>query len=80
MERGSEGGGSGSSLGAVVALLALPSGTVWVAHKGGAVDRYTPAGRRLGGEEAGACITAAACVGRRVWVGFSDGMIRWVGW
>ena len=66
----------GSSLGSIVALLAPPDGSVWVAHKGGTVDRYTAAGRRLGSEECGASVTAAACVGQRVWVGFSDGMIR----
>lgn len=68
------------SVGAIVALLAPPDGSVWVAHASGTVDRYTPAGRRLGTEECGANITAAACVGRRVWLGFSDGMLRWVCW
>lgn len=80
LERG-DGSGAHPALGSIVALLAPPGGAVWVAHKGGAVDRYTGAGRRLGSEEAGASVTAAACVGQRVWIGFSDGMIRWaLGW
>lgn len=62
--------------GGVVQLLAPPDGSVWVAHKCGTVDRYTAAGRRLGSAECGAALTAAACVGQRVWLGFSDGMIR----
>lgn len=67
------------SLGSIVAVLAPPTGGVWVAHKGGAIDRYTASGRRLGAEEAGASVTAAACVGQRVWLGFSDGMVRCAG-
>jgi phosphatidylinositol-bisphosphatase len=66
---------SEGSVGAIVALLAPPDGSVWVAHAGGTVDRYAPAGRRLGTEECGTNITAAACVGCRVWLGFSDGML-----
>ena len=57
-------------------LVSLPSGGMWVLHKCGTVDRYTSAGRRLGCDECGASVTAAACVGQRVWVGFADGMIR----
>ena len=66
---------SEGSVGAIVALLAPPDGSVWVAHASGTVDRYAPMGRRLGTEECGATITAAACVWRRVWLGFSDGML-----
>lgn len=70
---------SEGSVGAIVALLAPPDGSVWVGHASGTVDRYTPAGKRLGTEECGSNLTAAACVGRRVWLGFSDGMLRWLG-
>lgn len=69
--------GADGSVGGIVDLLVPPDGSVWVAHKCGTVDRYTSAGRRLGSSECGASLTAAACVGQRVWLGFSDGMIRW---
>ena len=62
--------------GGIVGLVSLPGGSMWVLHKCGTVDRYTSAGRRLGCDECGASVTAAACVGQRVWVGFADGMIR----
>lgn len=66
------------SVSGIIDLLVPPDGSVWVAHKCGTVDRYTSAGRRLGTSECGASLTAAACVGQRVWLGFSDGMIRCV--
>ncbi|KAL4426187.1 hypothetical protein ABPG77_007469 [Micractinium sp. CCAP 211/92] len=63
------------SVSGIIDLLVPPDGSVWVAHKCGTVDRYTSAGRRLGTSECGASLTAAACVGQRVWLGFSDGML-----
>ena len=67
-----------TSAGGIVGLVSLPTGCMWVLHKSGTVDRYTSAGRRLGSGECGASVTAAACVGQRVWLGFADGMIRQV--
>lgn len=66
-------------VGEIVTLVAPPGGGVWVAHKCGIVDRYTAAGQRLGSTDCGPAITAASCVGQRVWVGFADGMIRRAG-
>jgi hypothetical protein len=66
-----------ASVGDLVALAAPPSGGIWVAHKCGAVDRYSNSAQRVGSTDCGPMITAMACVGRRIWVGFADGMIRW---
>ncbi|KAL4853623.1 Type II inositol polyphosphate 5-phosphatase 15 [Chlorella vulgaris] len=64
-----------ASVGDIVAVVTPPSGGVWVAHKGGMMDRYSAAGQRQGSDDCGPSITAVACVGQRVWVGFADGMI-----
>jgi hypothetical protein len=65
-----------AALGDIVALVTPPGGGVWVCHKSGVVDRYSAAGQRRGSDDCGPSITAVACVGDRVWVGFSDGMVR----
>ena len=69
------GGGSGSAL-SIVAVVAAPDGSMWVAHRCGVIDRYTAAGRRRGTEECGAYISCMACVGQRMWIGMGGGIIR----
>jgi len=84
----SEGGGGDAPLeqqtalsgGDIVALVAsLGDNQIWVGYRQGSIERYTAAGKLQFARQFGGKIHTMASVGRKVWVGFTNGMLSVLG-
>lgn len=85
-ETPSEGGAApveqqtGLSGGDIFALVAsLGDNQIWVGYRQGTIERYTAAGKLQFARQFGGKIHTMAPVGRKVWVGFTNGMLSVLG-
>ncbi len=66
--------------GDIVALVAsLENNQIWVGYRRGFIERYTAAGKLQFARQFGGKIHTMAPVGRKLWVGFTNGMLSVLG-
>lgn len=65
--------------GDIVGLVATPDNRMWVAFRKGNVERYSASGKLQSTRQLTGRVYTMAAVGRRVWLGFTNGMLSVLG-